>query len=67
MIQIFFNSPIFSTFVVHTFYVAKYRTIRIIVDPLFPSFLHHHRLQILCKLHEEKGRASTFAMICNLF
>ena len=50
MIRIFFNSPIFITFVVRTFYVAKYRTvkkIRIIVAPLFPSFLHHHCLQIL--------------------
>ena len=46
----FFNSHIFSTFVVHTFSVVKYRTvkkIRIIVDPLFSSFLHHHCLQIL--------------------
>ena len=46
----FFNSPIFSTFVVLTFYVAKCRTIfkiRIIVDILSPSFLLHHCLQIL--------------------
>ena len=46
----FFNSPIFITFVVRTSFVAKYRTvkkIRIIVAPLFPSFLHHHCLQIL--------------------
>ena len=28
MIQIFFNSPIFITFVVRTFYVAKYRTVK---------------------------------------
>ena len=44
------NSPIFNTFVVRMFYVAKYRTIQkncTIVDPLFPSFLHHHCLQIL--------------------
>ena len=28
MIRIFFNSPIFITFVVRTFYVAKYRTVK---------------------------------------
>ena len=27
MIRIFFNSPIFSTFVVRTSFVAKYRTV----------------------------------------
>ena len=34
----------------YKFYIAKYRTIQkncTIVDPLFPSFLHHHCLQIL--------------------
>ena len=34
----------------YKFYIAKYRTIKkncTIVDPLFPSFLHHHCLQIL--------------------
>ena len=38
-------SPIFSNFVV----VAKNKTMNfcIIVDHLFPSFLHHHCLQIL--------------------
>ena len=33
-----------------TFYVAKYRTMNkicTIVDPLFPSFLYHHCLQIV--------------------
>ena len=28
MIRIFFNSPIFSTFVVRTSFVAKYRTVK---------------------------------------
>ena len=27
MLQVFSNSPIFSTFVVRTFFVAKYRTV----------------------------------------
>ena len=48
----FLNSPIFSNvkFILTYYESAKYRTIQnicTIVDPLFPSFLHHHCLQIL--------------------
>ena len=48
MIRIFFNSPIFSN-VKCTYYksIGLLKKIRIIVAPLFPSFLHHHCLQIL--------------------
>ena len=45
-----FLSPIFSNERCTYYESAKYRTFkkfRIIVDPLFPSFLHHHCLQIL--------------------
>ena len=39
MIRIFFNSPIFITFVVRTFYVAKYRTVKKFVSSLLPCSL----------------------------
>ena len=40
MIRNFFNSPIFSTFVVRTFFVAKYRTVtKNFVSSLIPCSL----------------------------
>ena len=55
MIRIFFNSPIFITFVVHTFYVAKYRTVKkysyhrcslvpVLFTPPLPSNPIYHQL-----------------------
>ena len=50
MIRFFFNSPIFSNVKCAYYKSDKYRTVKkncVIVAPLFPSFLHHHCLQIL--------------------
>ena len=60
MIRIFFNSPIFITFVVRTFYVAKYRTVKknscslvpfLFTPPLPSNPIYHQLSQRECFLY----------------
>ena len=54
MIQIFWI--VLYLALLYHIHVAKNRTIRTIIDPLFPSFLHHHMhcLQILYTLISQR-------------